>query len=99
MFFKKSWFYIIIYVGIFLTFLYLDYSIVSDPKLTWHIFLISMTMMIITSVVAIILSFKEKRSSEGALKVLNNVCFIFSICLTIFPSIWLGIILLIQYGS
>ncbi|WP_434302805.1 hypothetical protein [Clostridium botulinum] len=64
---KKSWFYIIIYAVIFLTFMYLDNSIVKQPKLTWYAFLMSMTFMIITSVIAIILSFREKKTSKGLL--------------------------------
>lgn len=96
---KKSWFYIIIYAVIFIIFMYLDNSIVKRPKLTWHIFLISMVLMIITSAIATILSFKEKKISEGRIKVFSLACFIFSICLTIFSSGWLGLILLIQYGN
>ena len=96
---KKSWFYIITYAVIFLAFRYLDNSIVKQPKLTWYIFLISMVLMIITSVVAIILSFREKKTSEGTSKVFSLSCFIFSICLAIFASGWLGLILLIQYGN
>ncbi|APH17231.1 putative membrane protein [Clostridium sporogenes] len=64
---KKSWFYIIIYAVIFLTFMYLDNSIVKQPELTWYIFLISMTFMTLTSIIAIVLSFREKRTSKGLL--------------------------------
>lgn len=96
---KESWFYIIIYDVIFIIFMYLDNSIVKQPQLSWYIFLISMILMIITSVIASILSFREKKISEGRLKVFNLACFIFSIFLTIFASGWLGLILLIQYGN
>lgn len=99
MFLKKSWFYIIVYAGIFCAFMYLDNLIVKQPNLTWHIFLISMVLMIITSVVAFILSSTEIKTSEGALKVFSLACFILSICLNIFASGWLGLILLIQYQN
>lgn len=79
--------------------MYLDNSIVKQPKLTWYVFLMSMVFMIITSVIVIILSFTEKKASEGLLKVFSSACFILSICLAIFSSGWLGLILLIQYGN
>lgn len=58
-----------------------------------------MTFMIITSVIVIILSFTEKKASEELLKVFSSACFILSICLAVFSSGWLGLILLIQYGN
>lgn len=92
MIFKKPWFYIILYAIIFLLFRYLDYSIIKQPRLSYYNFLTSMIIMIVISIIAIISSFKEmkinKRAGRGYL--------IFSICLNIFASGWLCLILLIQ---
>lgn len=96
MFLKKSWFYIIIYGFIFITFMCLDNSIVKQPKLMWSLFLISMILMIISSIIAIILSVKENKKNKGAF---SKTCFIISICLIIFVIIWLGLVLLVQYGG
>jgi putative effector of murein hydrolase LrgA (UPF0299 family) len=94
---KKSWFYIMIFTVILIVFMYLDTSIVNQPEQSWYLFLTSMILMIITSVVAIILSFRETKTSEETLNVFSLARFIFSICLTIFASGWLVLILLIQY--
>jgi len=92
MIFKKPWFCIIVYAVIFLLFRYLDYSLIKQPRLSYYNFITSMIAMIVISIIAIVSSFKEmkinKRPGRGYL--------IFSICLNIFASGWLCLILLIQ---
>lgn len=89
---KKPWFYIIVYAIIFLLFRYLDYSIIKQPRLSYYNFIASMIIMIVISIIAIVSSVKEmkinKRAGRGYL--------IFSICLNIFASGWLCLILSIQ---
>lgn len=92
MIFKKPWFYIILYAIIFLLFRYLDYSIIKQPRLSYYNFLTSMIAMIVISIIAIVSSFKEMKINKRA----GRVYLIFSICLNIFASGWLCLILLIQ---
>lgn len=98
MFFKKSWFYIITYGIIFIMFMFLNSFIIRQPKPSWYSFLISMSLMILSSVIAIILSFKETKTNNGKQKILSLVCLIFSICLVSFASVWLMIILSIEFN-
>lgn len=92
MIFKKPWFYIILYAINFLLFIYLHHSIIKQPSLSYYNFLTSMIIMIVISIIAIISSFKEMKINKRA----GRAYLIFSICLNIFASGWLCLILLIQ---
>jgi len=95
---KKSWFYLIIYVVIFIMFMLSNSLIIKQPKLVWYSFLISISLMILSSVIAVLLSFRENKINKGKQKIFSLVRLIFSISLTIFASIWLMTILSLEFN-
>jgi len=95
---KKSWFYLIIYGVIFIMFMLSNSLIIKQPKLVWYSFLISISLMILSSVIAVVLSFRENKINKGKQKIFSLVRLIFSISLTIFASIWLMTILSLEFN-